>query len=102
MNTLIDTLSLSMIIISVGILATAVLLPLYVFKSTQNLQDTSWQEQDWKFSDWAGNLTPMGTIIGLVIPFIQKNSDHHWTEPHLYSDSYPTPIYLHKHMVRSS
>ena len=73
MNTLIDTLSLSMIIISVGILATAVLLPLYVFKSTQNLQDASWQEQDWKFSDWAGNLTPMGTIIGLVIPFIQKN-----------------------------
>ena len=73
MTTLIDTLSLSMIIISVGILALAVLLPLYVFKSTQNLQDTSWQEQDWKFSDWAGNLTPMGTILGLVIPFIQKN-----------------------------
>ena len=62
-----------MIIISGLILVLAVLLPLYVLKSTQNLQDTNWQEPGWKFSDWAGNLTPMGTILGLIIPFIQKN-----------------------------
>ena len=72
MNILLNNLSGGMIFISSLLLALAVLLPLIVFTRSK-LQDTNWHEQNWKFSDWAGNLTPMGTILGMIIPFIQKN-----------------------------